>query len=155
MAHASGAVIVEFLKYGGYPEMQWQRSARNVCATRFKQVLAYSCHIYRSVAHKPVAELLIAAQIAMLGLLSLCCTLPAIQRCVFATMCVTLLGANYMFIDRFVEYLNNLQGQYMHSAHAASFGASVDVTTLLPARSCMCGMLLRRMRLAFRMGVSQ
>ena len=108
--------------------MQWQRSARNICSTRFIQVLAYSCHIYRSVAHKPVA-----AQIALLGLLSLCCTLPAIQKCVFATMCVTLLGANYMFIDRFVEYLNKLQGEHMQSAHAASFGAAFDVTTLLPA----------------------
>ena len=45
MSHASGAVIVEFLKYGGYPEMQWQRAARNVNASRFKEVLAYSFHL--------------------------------------------------------------------------------------------------------------
>ena len=83
---------------------------------------------YRSVAHKPVA-----AQIALLGLLSMCCTLRAIQEAVFATMCVTMLGNNFMFIDRFVEYCNKLQGEYMQSAHAASFGAAFDVTTLLPA----------------------
>lgn len=45
VSHASGAVIVEFLKYGGYPEMQWQRAARNVKASRFIEVLAYSFHL--------------------------------------------------------------------------------------------------------------
>ena len=83
---------------------------------------------YRSVAHKPVA-----AQIALLGLLSMCCTLPAVQTAIFATMCVTLLGTRFQFIDRFVEYVNKIQGEYMQSAHAASFGAAVDMTTLLPA----------------------
>ena len=48
-------------------------------------------------------------------------------------MCVTLLGNRFQFIDRFVEYVNKIQGEYMQSAHAASFGSSVDMTPLLPA----------------------
>ena len=83
---------------------------------------------YRSVAHKPVA-----AQIALLGLLSFCCTLPAVRDAICATFAVTLMGDHFQYIDRLIEYINKIQGDYMKSAHAASFGAGIDVTTLIPA----------------------
>ena len=159
MQHATGLVIVEFLKHGGFPELQWQRAARTVKAGRFQQLLAYSYHLvrmftnalppvrppacsplrqftlifmcvlqYRSVAHKPVA-----AQITLLGLLSFCCTLPAVRDAICATFAVTLMGDHFQYIDRLIEYINKIQGDYMKSAHAASFGAGIDVTTLIPA----------------------
>ena len=188
MQHATGLVIVEFLKHGGFPELQWQRAARTVKANRFQQLLAYSYHLvrmftnacnshplaaylhaclttsqpanlpaclppvrptaclppallsatwpyllmcvlqYRSVCHKPVA-----AQIALLGLLSFCCTLPAVRDAICATFAVTLMGDHFQYIDRLIEYINKIQGDYMKSAHAASFGAGIDVTTLIPA----------------------
>ena len=126
--HATGKVIVEFLKYAGYPELQWQRTARTINGSRQVELLAYSLHLYRSVSHKPVA-----AQICLLGLLSLCCTEPEVRKAIFATFSVTLLGDNFQYIDRLVEYINKIQGDYMKSAHAASFGAALDITPLIPA----------------------
>ena len=38
-----------------------------------------------------------------------------------------------MYIDRLVEYLNKVQQGSKRSAHAASFGRAMDMTTLLPA----------------------
>ena len=184
MQHATGLVIVEFLKHGGFPELQWQRAARTVKASHFQQLLAYSYHLvrmftnacnshpliaclhaclttsqpanlpaclppvrppacsplrqftllfmcvlqYRSVCHKPVA-----AQITLLGLLSFCCTLPAVRDAICATFAVTLMGDHFQYIDRLIEYINKIQGDYMKSAHAASFGAGIGVTTLIPA----------------------
>ena len=126
--HGTGKVIVEFLKYAGYPELQWLRSARSVKGERLIELLAYSMHHYRSVSHKPVA-----AQISLLGLLSMCCTEPEVRKAIFATFSVSLLGDNFQYIDRLIEYINKIQGDYMKSAHAASFGAGLDITPLLPA----------------------
>ena len=126
--HATGRVIVEFLKHVGYPELQWQRAARTINGPRMIQLLAYSFHLYRSVAHKPVA-----AQIVLLGLLAQCCTEREVREAIFATFAVTLLGDNFQYIDRLLEYINKIQGDYMKSAHAASFGAALDITPLLPA----------------------
>ena len=85
-------------------------------------------HLYRSVSHKPVA-----AQIVLIGLLSLCSTEPEVRDAIFATFSVTLLGNHFQYIDRLIEYINKIQGDYMRSAHAASFGAALDVTPMIPA----------------------
>ena len=43
--HASGLILVEYLKYAGYPIIQWQRAARTAKLTTYKQLLAYSLHL--------------------------------------------------------------------------------------------------------------
>ena len=126
--HASGRVLVGYLKHRGIPLLQWQRSARECNAAKYVQLLAYSYHLYRSVAHKPVAQ-----RIVLIGLLGFCCSIAPVQAALAATFAVTLLGENFMYIDRLVEYLNHLQQGAKRSAHAASFGRAMDMTTLLPA----------------------
>ena len=126
--NASGIAMIGYLKHVGNPLLQWQRASRECNVKKYIQLLAYSYHVYRSVSHKPVA-----ARIVLIGLLGFCCTIPAIQAVLAATFSVSLLGTNFMYIDRLIEYLNQLQQGTKRSSHAASFGRAMDMTTLLPA----------------------
>ena len=101
-----------------------------VCCVVMHARVHVLCAQYRSIAHKPVA-----AQIALLALLGHCCTISPIQAVLGATLSISLLGhpGSNMYIDRLVEYINKLQQGAKKSAHAASFGRSMDMTTLLPA----------------------
>ena len=47
--------------------------------TKLKKLFAYSFHVYRSTCHKPVA-----AQIALIALFGFTCTLPALQKVLYA-----------------------------------------------------------------------
>jgi hypothetical protein len=126
---AGGIVLCEYLRGAGFPALQWQRTARDADPSKPVKLLAYSFHVYRACAHKPVA-----AQIVLIGLLGFCCALPALQTVLFATFCVSLLArlsAN-MYTDLLLEFINNLQQGAKRSASAASFGRALDLTTLLP-----------------------
>jgi len=93
---------------------------------------------FRSVSHKPVCS-----QISLIALLSFCCALPALQNVLLVTVSLSLLGrcGGNMYIDRVLEYINKVQQGTKRSAHAASFGRALDMTTLLRAilRACRDG----------------
>lgn len=125
---AGGEVVCEYLRHAGFPNLQWQRSARNAQPGKLKQLYAYSFHIFRSTCHKPVA-----AQIALVTLVSFHCTIASVQAILCATFAISLLGrlSSCTFIDRVMEFTNNEQQSMRRSAHAASFGRTMDVTPLL------------------------
>ena len=127
---ATGVVLVRYLQYAGFPILQWQRAAREGDGLKLKKLFAYSHHLFRSVSHKPVC-----AQISLIALLSFCCALPALQNVLLATVSLSLLGrlGGNMYIDRVLEYINKVQQGTKRSAHAASFGRALDMTTLLRA----------------------
>lgn len=128
--HAGGVVLLRYLRHGGFPIAQWQRAARTGDGAKLKKLFAYSYHICRSVAHKPVC-----VQILLIGLLGFCCTLPSLQAVLVATCSLSLLGRNgaNMYADRLLEYVNKIQQGSKRSANAASFGRMLDLTTLLRA----------------------
>jgi hypothetical protein len=128
--NATGIVLLKYLMYAGFPTLQWQRSARNGRGQMVKKLFAYSFHVYRSAAHKPVC-----VQIALLALLGFCCALPALQTVLLATVSISLLGkpSCNVYVDRLVEMINKLQQGTKRSCNAASFGAAIDMTTLLRA----------------------
>ena len=127
---ATGIVLVRYLQYAGFPILQWQRAAREGDGLKLKKLFAYSHHLFRSVSHKPVC-----AQISLIALLSFCCALPALQNVLLVTVSLSLLGrlGGNMYIDRVLEYINKVQQGTKRSAHAASFGRALDMTTLLRA----------------------
>ena len=127
---ATGIVLVRYLQNAGFPILQWQRAAREGDGLKLKKLFAYSHHLFRSVSHKPVC-----AQISLIALLSFCCALPALQNVLLATVSLSLLGrlGGNMYIDRVLEYINKVQQGTKRSAHAASFGRALDMTTLLRA----------------------
>lgn len=127
---ATGIVLVRYLQHAGFPILQWQRAAREGDGLKLKKLFAYSHHLFRSVSHKPVC-----AQISLIALLSFCCALPALQTVLLVTVSLSLLGRHggNMYIDRVLEYINKIQQGTKRSAHAASFGRALDMTTLLRA----------------------
>jgi hypothetical protein len=127
---ATGIVLVRYLQHVGFPTLQWQRAAREGDGLKLKKLFAYSHHLFRSVSHKPVC-----AQISLIALLSFCCALPALQQVLMVTVSLSLLGRHggNMYIDRVLEYINKVQQGSKRSAHAASFGRALDMTTLLRA----------------------
>lgn len=127
---ATGIVLVKYLQHAGFPILQWQRAAREGDGLKLKKLFAYSHHLFRSVSHKPVC-----AQISLIALLSFCCALPALQNVLLVTVSLSLLGrcGGNMYIDRVLEYINKVQQGTKRSAHAASFGRALDMTTLLRA----------------------
>ena len=126
--HAGGIVICQYLRCGGFPIRMWQYASRTGNGLTVKKLFAYGVHICRSVVHKPNC-----VQILLIGLLGLECTLPALQNVLLATMSISLLGrpGSNIYLDRLLEYINNIQQGAKRSAHAASFGRAVDLTTLL------------------------
>ena len=125
---ATGIVLVKYLQYAGFPILQWQRAAREGDGLKLKKLFAYSHYAFRSVSHKPVC-----AQVSLIALLGFCCALPSLQTILMVTVSVSLLGrcgAN-MYVDRLLEYINKIQQGSKRSAHAASFGRAIDMTTLL------------------------
>lgn len=126
--HASGEVLLMYLRFAGFVILQWQRAAREADGLKLKKLFAYSHHVFRSVCHKPVC-----AQISLIALLGFCCALPALQKVLLATVSLSLLGrlGSNMYTDRILEYINMLQQGSKRSANAASFGRSLDLTTLL------------------------
>ena len=72
-------------------------------------------------------------QIALLGLLGFCCALPALQLVLAATFSISLLGrkSSNIYIDRLLEYINNIQQRTMRCHSAAAFARAQDLTTLL------------------------
>ena len=128
---ATGVVLVRYLQYAGFPILQWQRAAREGDGSKLKKLFAYSHHVFRSVCHKPVC-----AQVSLIALLGFCCTLPAIQSVLLATVSLSLLGrvGSNMYTDRILEYVNKIQQGSKRSASAASFGKALDFTTLLRAQ---------------------
>ena len=127
---ATGVVLVRYLQYAGFPTLQWQRSARGGDGGKLKKLFAYSFHVFRSVAHKPVCT-----QVALIALLGFCCALPSLQTVLMVTVSLSMLGRmdSNMFVDRIMEYINKIQQGSKRSAHAASFGRALDLTTLLRA----------------------
>jgi hypothetical protein len=126
--HATGIVLLMYLRYGGFPIVQWQRSAREGDGMKLKKLFAYSFHACRSLGHKPVC-----VQILLIGLLGFCCALPALQKVLLATTSLSLLGrlgAN-IYVDRLLEYINKIQQGTKRSSNAASFAHALDLTTLL------------------------
>lgn len=125
---ASGVILFMFLHSAGFPILQWQRTARNGDGAKLKKLFAYSHHIFRSVAHKPVA-----AQISLVALLGFCCVLPSVEAVLNATISLSLLGkmSSNMYTDRLLEYINKIQQGLKRSAHAASFGRSLNLTAYL------------------------
>ena len=125
-----GIVLLKYLQFGGFPIRMWQYAARTGDGRITKKLFAYSFHICRSVVHKPVC-----VQILLLGLLGFECALPALQDVLLATTSLSLLGraGSNIFVDRLLEYINNIQQGAKRSAHAASFGRAIDMTTLLRA----------------------
>ena len=130
METATGIVLVKYLQYAGFPILQWQRAAREGDGLKLKKLFAYSHQLFRSVSHKPVC-----AQISLIALLGFCCALPALQNVLLVTVSLSLLGrrGGNMYIDRVLEYINKVQQGSKRSAHAASFGRALDMTTLLRA----------------------
>lgn len=128
---ATGIVLVRYLQYAGFPILQWQRAAREGNGSKLKKLFAYSHYVFRSVCHKPVC-----AQVSLIALLGFCCTLPSLQGALLATVSLSLLGrmGSNMYIDRVMEYINKIQQGSKRSAHAASFGHALDMTTLLRAQ---------------------
>jgi hypothetical protein len=128
---ATGVVLIRYLQYAGFPILQWQRAAREGDGHKLKKLFAYSHHIFRSVCHKPIC-----AQISLIALLGFCCTLPAIQNVLLATVSLSLLGrlGSNMYTDRLLEYVNKIQQGSKRSASAASFSKALDFTTLLRAQ---------------------
>jgi hypothetical protein len=128
VASAGGIVLCRYLQYGGFPVVQWQRTARDAAYEKVVPLFAYSFHLYRSVAHKPVA-----AQIALIALLSYCCVLPAVQAVLYATFALGLLGrlSACMYTDRVLESVNQQQQGTKGNASATSFRKALDMTTLL------------------------
>jgi len=128
--HAGGHVLLAFLRYAGFPTLQWQRASRMGDGARLKKLFAYSYHVYRSVCHKPTA-----AQIALIALLGFCCALPALQVILLTTVSISLLGrrGSNMYLDRLVECINKLQQGSKRSNNAASFARAMDMTQLLRA----------------------
>ena len=122
---------MRYLQYAGFPILQWQRAAREGDGGKLKKLFAYSHHVFRSVCHKPVC-----AQVSLIALLGFCCTLPAIQSVLLATVSLSLLGrvGSNMYTDRILEYVNKIQQGSKRSASAASFGKALDFTTLLRAQ---------------------
>ena len=125
---AGGIVMLEYLRGAGFPAIQWQRCARGGTGRFMVELFAYSLHIYRSVCHKPVA-----AQVALIAILGFECCLPALRAVLFATTSLSLLGRSgaNMYIDRVLEYVNNIQQGSKGNSSAASFGKALDMTTLL------------------------
>ena len=125
---AGGRAMCAYLHGGGLPALQWQRAGRNAEGGKFKLLLAYSFHLYRSTCHKPVA-----AQIVLIALLGFECALPALQTVLLATMSLSLFGrlSACVYSDRLLEFINNLQQGSQRSASSASFGHALDLTTLL------------------------
>jgi hypothetical protein len=128
---ATAVVLIRYLQYVGFPILQWQRASREGDGGKLKKLFAYSHHLFRSACHKPVC-----AQISLIALLSFCCTLPAIQDVLLATVSLSLLGrvGSNMYTDRLLEYVNKIQQGSKKSASAASFGKALDFTTLLRAQ---------------------
>ena len=127
---ATGVVLVRYLQYAGFPILQWQRAAREGDGSKLKKLFAYSHYIFRSVCHKPICT-----QVSLIALLGFCCALPALQTVLLATVSLSLLGrlGSNMYVDRVLEYINKIQQGSKRSAHAASFGRALDLTTLLRA----------------------
>ena len=126
--HAGGIVILMYLRYGGFPIVQWQRTAREGNGEKLKKLFAYSFHVCRSLAHKPVC-----VQILLIGLLGFCCALPALQAVLLATTSLSLLGrlGSNIYCDRLLEYINKIQQGTKRSSNAASFARAMDLTSLL------------------------
>ena len=127
LQHAGGIVMLRYLRHAGLPTLQWQRAAREGDGAKLKQLFAYSLHIFRT-CHKPVC-----AQVVLIALLGFCCTLPALQTVLLATVSLSLLGrrgAN-MYLDRLLETINNIQQGAKRSSNAAAFSRAMDMTTLL------------------------
>ena len=126
--HASGIVLLMYLRFAGFVILQWQRAAREADGLKLKKLFAYSHCVFRSVCHKPVC-----AQISLIALLGFCCALPALQNVLLATVSLSLLGrlGSNMYTDRVLEYINMLQQGSKRSANAASFGRAIDLTSLL------------------------
>ena len=127
---ASAIVLLRYLRHGGFPTLQWQRAAREGNGAKVKKLFAYSFHVCRSVAHKPVC-----VQILLIGLLGYCCAHPELQTMLHATVSLSLLGriGSNMYMDRLLEYINKIQQGSQRSANAASFGRALDLTSLLRA----------------------
>jgi hypothetical protein len=127
---ATAIVLVRYLQYAGFPILQWQRAAREGDGLKLKKLFAYSHYVFRSVCHKPVC-----AQISLIALLGLCCALPALQTVLLSIVSLSMLGgmARNMYTDRVMEYINKIQQGSKRSAHAASFGRALDLTSLLRA----------------------
>jgi hypothetical protein len=125
---ATGIVLVRYLQYAGFPILQWQRAGRRGDGWKLKKLFAYSFHVFRSVSHKPVCT-----QVALIALLGFCCALPALQTVLLVTVSLSMLGRmdSNMYVDRVLEYINKIQQGAKRSAHAASFGRALDLTTLL------------------------
>ena len=129
--HSAGAIVMlYYLKYAGFPTLQWQRAARRGDGFQLKKLFAYSFHVFRSTCHKPVCT-----QIALIAMLGFCCALPSLQAVLLATVSLSLLGRNgsNMFVDRLLEMINKLQQGSKRSSNAAAFGRALDMTTLLRA----------------------
>lgn len=125
-----GIVLLKYLRYGGFPIRTWQFAARCGEGALVRKLFAFGFHVCRSVAHKPVC-----VQILLIGLLGFECTHPEISRVLQACVSMSLLGrcgAN-IYVDRLLEYINQIQQGSKRSAHAASFGRALDLTTLLRA----------------------
>lgn len=110
--HAGGKVILAFLKHAGYVLSVWQRAGRSGDGARCRQLLGYSFHVMRSVAHKVGS-----VHIALIALTGLYCAHPKLQAVLMACSSISLLGrrGRNMFIDRFLETINNLQQKRMSS----------------------------------------
>ena len=110
--HAGGKVILEFLKHVGYVLSVWQRAGRSGDGARCRQLLGYSFHIFRSVAHKVGS-----VHIALISLVGLYCAHPKLQAMLMACSSISLLGrrGRNMFIDRLLEAINFLQQKRMSS----------------------------------------
>jgi hypothetical protein len=125
--HAGGIVLLRYLRHAGFPTLQWQRAARDGNGAKLKLLFAYSFHCCRAV-HKPVCT-----QVLLIGLLGMCCALPALQLILLSVTSLSLLGrlsAN-MYLDRMLELINSLQQGSKRSASKAGFGRAMDMTSLL------------------------
>ena len=126
--HSGGSVILMYLLYGGFPIIQWQRAAREGNGEKLKKLFAYSFHVCRALAHKPVC-----VQILLIGLLGFTCALPSLQSVLLATTSLSLFGrlGSNIYSDRLLEYINKIQQGTKRSSNAASFARAVDLTQLL------------------------
>ena len=74
-------------------------------------------------------------QIALIALFGFTCTLPALQKVLYAVSSLSMLGrlSSNIYMDRYLEFVNKIQQGCKRSASSASFGRALDMTTLLPA----------------------
>ena len=73
--HTAGAfVLLQFLKYVGYPVAAYQWGGRSGGGPIIRKLTCYSFHVFRSLAHKVAS-----VQIALITLFGYCCAFPDIQ----------------------------------------------------------------------------